>query len=886
MSSRLDSESDRESRDVPVDRRELDKPLATERQWRRDPVAWALVLVGLFVVGTLAWWIARLGDPDLTYRFTGAATVPGGVLAVGLAFRAGRSKHLDPQTRRAWTLIGVAFTSYFGGALLHFFVASSPGAGVLMYVVTILEVVAYPIAAWGVTMLPKSSQARSDAVLFGLDAAIVYWSAAILLWHFVLTPVSAQSGASPVATLTAATYPVFDLTFLFAAVVVILRGVRASSQAALVVIAAALLLVFSADMISGIETLRGSYAQGGAAGMLYSTSSVMLALAAYLQWRPEGGWSRLGRKVSSKYSFGWLPYVAVAVSFVAPAVQEWNNPDLLRAHIPATGILIALVVARLGVTARQNASLAVAERERLAAAVDQAAEAMLMTDQAGRITYANPAFGRITGFSAVEVIGRDPSFLRKDASDLKSLEELEAAAERGEVWQGHLQYRRGNGTVVEVDLTVSPLRDAAGATVGAVEVARDISRERALEAQLAQSQRMEAVGRLAGGIAHDFNNILTAISGFSELAAAEVSSTDPVAADIEEIRRSADRATTLTRALLAFSRRQVMQPRVLDLNDVVNGISPMLGRLIGEDVELVVAADLSVGRTLADRGQFEQVIVNLAMNARDAMPDGGRLTIETANADLDGEYTRTHIGAGPGPHVMLAVSDTGVGMTPVVLEHAFEPFFTTKGHGKGTGLGLSTVIGIVQQSGGSIDVDSEPGRGTVFRVYLPRIDAPSEADANPSCTGAPPRGTETILVAEDEQAVRQFVGRVLTGAGYQVLTAANGNEALQVASALEHIDLLFTDMVMPGMGGPELAKLLVATHPDVHVLYASGYTDDAILRGNGAGASVPYLAKPFTADGLLSRIREALDRPTPGPDRREPEEPRTAPGPPSSVKSS
>jgi PAS domain S-box-containing protein len=861
MGSGVDSEPRRELRDRPTDPDHPETTAAAERQWRRDPAAWGIVLIGLAVLGAFALWVSRFDSAQMTHRLTSIATVPGSLLSVGLAFRASRSGRLDPQTRRAWFVIGVAFTSYFAGALLDYIAGSLAGTGVLPDLTTVLEVGAYPIAAWGVTMLPKARQARSDPILFGLDVAIVAWAAAMLVWHFVVAPVAVESGADLLATAAAAMYPALDLAFLFATLAVVLRGVRPSSAAALLAIGVALLLLFGADLISGIESLRDSSDQSGAASVVYSTASVVLALAAHLQRRPERSGSRLDGMVGSAYSFVWLPYVAVAVAFVAPAIRDWNQPDMLREHVPATGILIALVVARLGVTAWQNSNLAAAERERLAAAVDQAAEAMLMTDGAGSITYANPAFERITGFTAAEVVGHDPAFLRGDASEPERLSELKEASGRGEVWQGRLRYRRKNGTVVEVDVAVSPLRDAAGAPVGSVEVARDISRERALEAQLAQSQRMEAVGRLAGGIAHDFNNILTAISGFGELAAAQVESTDPVAADIAEIRKSADRATTLTRALLAFSRRQVMQPQVLDLNEVVDGITPMLGRLIGEDVDLVVRPDLSLGRTLADKGQFEQVIVNLAMNARDAMPGGGKLTIETANADLDGEYTRTHVGAVPGPHVMLAVSDTGVGMTPQVREHAFEPFFTTKGHGKGTGLGLSTVIGIVQQSGGFIDVHSEPGHGAVFSVYLPRVDAPSEQEAVPIPPDAQPRGNEIVLVAEDEEAVRRYVERVLSGAGYRVLVAANGQRALEVSRAHAHIDLLFTDMVMPGMSGADLAERLMATHPEVRVLYASGYTDDAIIRGNEVDASVPYVPKPFAAEVLLSRVREVLDRP-------------------------
>jgi signal transduction histidine kinase/ActR/RegA family two-component response regulator len=414
---------------------------------------------------------------------------------------------------------------------------------------------------------------------------------------------------------------------------------------------------------------------------------------------------------------------------------------------------------------------------------------------------------------------------------------------------------------VDVDLALSPLRDASGSIVGSVEVARDISRETALEVQLAEAQRLEAIGRLAGGIAHDFNNILTAISGFAELASGELPDDHPVAEDLAQILMASDRAATLTQALLAFSRRQVMQPSVLDLNEVVHGISPMLGRLIGEDVELVVRTDPTLERTMVDRGRFEQVVMNLAVNARDAMPNGGKLTIETANVDLDEQFARTHVGAEAGPHVLLAVYDTGVGMSAEVLKHIFEPFFTTKEQGKGTGLGLSTVIGIVAQSGGSIDVDSEPDQGSAFRIYLPRVEALPE-EARP--VGREPDSSianETILVAEDEPAVRAFVQRVLRNAGYQVHAAANGEEALGLAATLDRLDLLFTDMVMPGVGGPELIEALTAERPDLRTICASGYTDGAVLRDGAALSSTPYLSKPFTADALLALVRQVLDGP-------------------------
>jgi PAS domain S-box-containing protein len=833
---------------------------------RRDPIAWTIAALGLLALGLLVLWVSGAGDPELTYRFTSSVSLPADLIAICLAFRVGHSGRFEPGTRRAWTLIGVAVSAYVVGAFGNYLVLAFSGPVVLLVATAVVGVAAYPTAVWAITTLPRISQSKSATFIYILDVAIVAWSAAILLWHFAWIHIADAAGTDLGTAVVAAIYPVGDLAAVFAVVAVVFRGVRPSSLAALAFIGVAMSLLLAGDGIAGFETLRGAFVQGGAKGLLYSGAGIAMAMAAYVQWRPRPPTLGPGARFGPGYRFAWLPYVAVAVAFTAPGIQDWNDINLLRQHLPATGLLIALVSTRLGVTAWQNARLAAAERGRLASAVDQAAEAMLMTDLSGSVTYANPAFEKITGFTRADVIGQNPRFLRQGASAPERLEELALAAANGEVWQGRLRYRRKDGADVEVDVAISPLRDDTGVAIGSIEAARDISRERALEAQLAQSQRMEAVGRLAGGIAHDFNNVLTAISGFSELAAAQVGADAPVAEDIAEIRNATGRATTLTRSLLAFSRRQVMQPTVLDLNDVVTAIAPMLARLIREDVELVVRLEPSLGHTLADRGQFEQVIVNLVVNAGDAMPEGGRLTIETSNTDSSQERAQTHVGSTPGPCVMLAVSDTGVGMTAETLERAFEPFYTTKGPGKGTGLGLSTVIGIVQQSGGSLDVESRPGHGTRFRIYLPRVDAPSEAEVIVAVTRAAQPGDETILVAEDEPALRRLIDRVLREAGYRVVTAANGNEALELAGALQRIDLLFTDMVMPGLGGTELAATLGATHPEMRVLYASGYTEDTLLLGAVSAASVEYMPKPYSADGVLARIRQILDSPVSGPE--------------------
>ena len=380
------------------------------------------------------------------------------------------------------------------------------------------------------------------------------------------------------------------------------------------------------------------------------------------------------------------------------------------------------------------------------------------------------------------------------------------------------------------------------------------------QGQLEQAQKMDAVGRLAGGVAHDFNNLLTVILGRTDILLHPLPPEDPMRRGIELIQRTAGRAADLTRQLLAFSRKQVLEPVVVDLGVVTTDMKDMLGRLIGEDIALLTSATPGLGQVKADRGQIEQVIMNLAVNARDAMPQGGRLILETANVDLDDDYVRRHVGARPGPHVMLAVSDTGTGIPREIQGQIFEPFFTTKEQGKGTGLGLATVYGIVKQSGGYIEVDSEAGRGTTFRIYLPRLDAAPVTEDRSVRPTIGPGGTETILLVEDEEGVRELARDILRASGYTVLEARNGAEALLLCERHQGpLDMLLTDVVMPRMSGRELAERLAPLRPDLSVLYMSGYTDDAVIRHGVLRAGTAFLQKPFTPAALVQRVRETLD---------------------------
>jgi PAS domain S-box-containing protein len=420
--------------------------------------------------------------------------------------------------------------------------------------------------------------------------------------------------------------------------------------------------------------------------------------------------------------------------------------------------------------------------------------------------------------------------------------------------------RRKDGTEFPVEISLSYVENVEG--LFAIAFVNDISDRKRLEAQLLQSQKMEAVGRLAGGVAHDFNNMLTVIAGYNRMILDDLSPLDPLRGCAEEVLKAADRAAALTRQLLAFSRRQIMQPCVMGVNETVERTENMLRRLIGEDVELVLALAADAGNIRADPNHIEQAIVNLALNARDAMPNGGRITVETANVHLDETYTRTHLGMQPGDFVMIAVSDNGKGMDAETRRRIFEPFFTTKAAGKGTGLGLATVYGSVKQLGGDIWVYSEPGRGTTFKLYFPRVAEPTAVPATDSPDAAEVPRTETIIVVEDEQAVRDLTVKMLRKLGHTVLPAANGAEAIAAAKSYSgRIGLLVTDVVMPNMSGHQVAEQLLELRPDLKVLYLSGYTDNTVVHHGVLEDGVAFLPKPFSREALAKKVRHVLESP-------------------------
>ncbi len=495
-------------------------------------------------------------------------------------------------------------------------------------------------------------------------------------------------------------------------------------------------------------------------------------------------------------------------------------------------------------------------------ALDAAANAILITDATGTIRWVNPAFTTITGYLAEDCLGENPRFLKSGEHDATFYANLWQTILDGRTWQGEMTNRRKDGTVYFAEQTITPIRLNGGPVTHFIGIMTDITSRKQLEAQFIGAQKMEVVGHLAGGVAHDFNNILGVIMGYSDLLMMKLPKEDEeLKGFVETIRSAAERAAGLTRQLLIFSRKQKVQAVVLQINDVIKDLEKMLRRLIDEHIQLNIVPGSDIGRIKGDSGYIGQVAMNLVVNARDAMPGGGLLTIATSNVTLDETYALVHEGAVPGDYVMLSVSDTGTGMTDEVKARIFEAFFTTKPKGKGTGLGLATCQTIVQQSGGCIEVQSEIGKGTTFKIYFPRVDQPLAVSVNQK-TEPLLRGTETLLVVEDEPSLRHLARTVLRAQGYEVLTAANGQDGLNMAS--DHkgspIRLVITDVVMPVMGGVVMAEWLKSDNSELKILFTSGYTDDAIAQQGVLEKGVEFLSKPYTPATLGSKVREMLDR--------------------------
>jgi PAS domain S-box-containing protein len=521
------------------------------------------------------------------------------------------------------------------------------------------------------------------------------------------------------------------------------------------------------------------------------------------------------------------------------------------------GVLQAIVGVTIDLGAHETIESGLRQQAHI---IDTISDAVIVMDVDGNVTDWNPAATRIFGYAKAEMLGRPLRLLNAPEIGAELDRQVQEAFGRDGRWAGEIPFVRKDGGSGVADVIVAVQHDGQGRPSSIISVSRDVTERRRLEAQLQQSQKMEAVGRLAGGIAHDFNNMLTAVKAYTEFLLEDLDHADVRRTDVQEIAKAADRAASLTRQLLAFSRKQVLQPQALDLNDVVEAIEKMLRRLIGEDVHIRTRLEPDLQLVEADPSQIEQVIMNLVVNARDAMPGGGTLTIETRNVVLD--RVDAAWGIQPGPYTVLAITDTGIGMDADVRAQIFEPFFTTKPVGQGTGLGLSTVYGIVKQSGGHISVYSEAGQGSTFKVYLPHVTSSGSAPMLGPAMSRFPRGTETIVLVDDDEGVRAVSRRILQRAGYAVLSAPDGVEALRlIGEADGQVHLLVTDVVMPGLGGRDLVTHVRDTYPDLRVLFVSGYTEEGVRRRGVLDVESAFLEKPFTAERLAQKVREVLDTP-------------------------
>jgi two-component system, cell cycle sensor histidine kinase and response regulator CckA len=549
-----------------------------------------------------------------------------------------------------------------------------------------------------------------------------------------------------------------------------------------------------------------------------------------------------------------LSSLAIFYFFLSPALSWSISSGRVVIHLLSFAAISLLIT---WVTASWRGS-----RGLLSATLTSIGDAVLATGRGGHVTFMNSVAEALTGWRESEARGKPLSsvfrLIHQDTREEIPSPTPNALGEGGAVSiaeRARLIAR--DGTEIAIEHSAAPILNDGGKLRGVILVFRDVTGRRQLEEQLSHSQKMEAVGRLAGGVAGDFNNLLTVITGYSELLRGELTSASPLRRFAEEILYAAERAAALTRQLLAFSRGQAAQPKLLDLNVVLAGMEPLMRRLLGQNNDLILLPDPHLGRIHADPAQIEQVIMNLATNAREAMPDGGKLVLETANVEVDDAVSSKKIGVPSGPYVMLAVSDTGVGMDAEVRSHLFEPFFTTKEQGKGSGLGLSTVYGIIRQSGGQITVYSQVGCGTIFEIYLPQAKEAVEVEA--PGVPVPPVGSETVLLVDDEEGVRKLVCAVLQSHGYSVIEAGNGAAALLAYEKNAHkIDLVLTDVVMPQMDGFELGQRLAEKNSTLKILYMSGYRDNPIGRSD-VPPSRPFLHKPFTPDVLLAKVREILD---------------------------
>jgi PAS domain S-box-containing protein len=844
--------------------------------WLRDWGGLLTTGLALMVIAYLPWVLFSGANAEHKTLIT---DLIGPVVNLGmtiLAFRASRQQALDVRTRRAWRILTLAFMFYFLGNLMWFYYETFSGQDLAVTWADAAYLAYYPLALAGVLTFPTTRIGRSR-LTFALDAGTVMVGASMVIGYLILRPIALAEHTSALGTLIAVAYPVSNTVLLFGVVGLLLRRPDKKMRLPLGILMVAIFFDAIADMGYSYQTLVTGYEGGNWPDCFYTVSFLLLTVSGQCQW-----WSakyskpREPQPTNQNLPFRWLPYLAVGLAYSVLFFVSYKNAtegrnDLVWLILGAF-VVTGLVAARQLIALRENSRL-LAERAtrateaRFVSLVEQSSDVITIIEPNGTVLYESPSVERVFGYSVAEALGRKLGEFVHPDNLAKVREEMRRVCKKPGV-RGHLEFRllHKDGHYVDVDAIVTNLLDdpnIRGIVINSRNVAERKQAEEALresEVQLRQAQKMDAVGQLAGGVAHDFNNLLAVIIGYSDLLLARTPSAlnKQAQGKIEQISKAGHRAAALTSQLLAFSRKQVLQPKLLDLNIVVADMDKMLKRLIGEHIEMQTILNPNLGIVRADPGQLEQVLLNLAVNARDAMPSGGKLTIETANVVLDSQFTQAHRAVEPGTYVMLAVSDSGIGMSENVSSRIFEPFFTTKAKDKGTGLGLSTVYGIVKQSGGSIWVDSEPNQGATFKVYLPCVDQMADT-VEAASASVDYRGAETVLLVEDEDLVRQVTREMLLTNGYRVLQASHGNEALEVSQQHDGaIDLMVTDVVMPLMSGPELARRLALTRPEMRVLFMSGYTDEAIIHHGVEQQRTAFLQKPFTAEAFGHKLREVI----------------------------
>ena len=817
-----------------------------------------------------AWLAFDPTSPEHRELIGNAFFLPVGALMAWMAWTNGRDQRLPAPARSGWRWIAAAYfilgVSTDLWAVNDLLFDYSRTLRVTVDVITGLYLV---VLTRGLLKFSAARPTRARVAKIALDFATVAIGATTLIWYFMLRPRYAAATELNWAVASNLLAPVGDLVGVLVIALVLLRGTDRASTNALRIIGVGQVVMVVADLVYTPLGLAGTYRGGDAVDLLWMLGDAIVFIGAAYQHR-VGTVGAASTDAARPTRFSRFPYLFVVAGYlpILAASGDWSHNSRLVLY--ATVLLTGLVLARQFIALKDNAQLA-SERElqeaRFRSLVQHASDTITVVDADGIIRYQSASAERMFGYPTGMQIGEPLTAILhpQDAAGASAvLEQAATAGLRASTMRWRVRHRDGCWIPIE---TVATSMLADPAVEGIVLNSRDVSERLALEAQLLHAQKMDAVGRLAGGIAHDFNNLLTAIRMTASLVADELPAGSPMVSELREIERSVDRGSSLTRQLLAFSKRELLQPALLDAAEIVLGIEPMLRRLIGTDVVFEIDAPLDQAQVLVDRSQLEQVVLNLALNARDAMPESGRLFVGVGVTAVDVATARCHPGLLPRDYVTLTVRDTGTGMSSEIQSHLFEPFYTTKEVGKGTGLGLSTVYAIVQQYGGAIAVSSTLGAGSTFTVYLPRTVAEESNAAADTLAAGSNGGRETILVVDDEESVRSAVRRILQKSGYRVIVAESGAEAVeQLAAHGAQVALMLTDMVMPGIGGRELVERVSASNPGIRIVCMSGYTDDATLRLGRLAGEHAFVAKPFTVTELTAAIRRVLDEGLAGAD--------------------